>query len=395
MINSSYTGIQNNRINFRGLNPLSRAEAAREIITNAVPLKAVWPSASVLKAQTVINPRKFIDKTGKEIFGVSIKKGIVRNQDNSMFTGIMQTINKKGQNIQLTYECGFLRESKIDGKLFKRYYRDFPDNNKISCIVKYNGNHQEITTYNYDKTTGKKIFSKISIFDDDGNIVREERHCFHENGRISEIEKVEGELDNWENPNHSFVTKYSSEGKLLEEYEALSNGEIINLKKYDINEKLIEERATIEKPNSNIKKSFIRKPIYDKDGNFIKYKYENYRIRDERKKTYVSYDWPEEIAGTPFTMLRYTNGNEHYEIFGGSSGYTITANFDNAEYKLRFDFANNKIMPNGKITKKQIDKIIDMLKEGIQMAKENELNLESTSVAKAIRKLYEYINFYA
>ena len=64
---------------------------------------------------------KFVNKNNEEISDVVIKNGRAFLPNGSGFSGIMQTLNKKGDKVELLYEEGFMRASYINDVLSKKY----------------------------------------------------------------------------------------------------------------------------------------------------------------------------------------------------------------------------------------------------------------------------------
>ena len=108
--------------------------AKGKINTNNVPRN--------IKSEVVNNlenvARKFINEAGEEVKDV-VLKGKATLSDGSVFSGVMETVNKKGDKITIKYKDGFMRESYVNNKLHKiYYYKDLEHN--INSFYIYNQN---------------------------------------------------------------------------------------------------------------------------------------------------------------------------------------------------------------------------------------------------------------
>ena len=123
--------------------------------------------------------RKFISEEGKEVADVILSKGRAILPDGSFFSGVMETVNKKGDKISIKYADGFMQESDINGNFYKTYevLKELPTYIKkdIACYKRNEG-------------------VKINQFGDNG-LVGVHRHLFDEQGRVKRIvsQKVAGE----------------------------------------------------------------------------------------------------------------------------------------------------------------------------------------------------------
>lgn len=64
--------------------------------------------------------KKFVNEAGEEVQNV-ILKGKATLSDGSVFSGVMETVNEKGDKIVIKYKDGFMQESYINDKLHKIY----------------------------------------------------------------------------------------------------------------------------------------------------------------------------------------------------------------------------------------------------------------------------------
>lgn len=90
--------------------------AKGKINTNNVPQNIKSEVANNLENVA----RKFINEAGEEVQNV-ILKGKATLSDGSVFSGVMETVNEKGDKIAIKYKDGFMQESYINDKLHKIY----------------------------------------------------------------------------------------------------------------------------------------------------------------------------------------------------------------------------------------------------------------------------------
>ena len=64
--------------------------------------------------------KKFVNEAGEEVQNV-ILKGKATLSDGSVFSGVMETVNEKGDKIAIKYKDGFMQETYINDKLHKIY----------------------------------------------------------------------------------------------------------------------------------------------------------------------------------------------------------------------------------------------------------------------------------
>ena len=87
---------------------------------------AVAVAVAVAKTAKGKNPElnsalKFFTKSGDEVQGAFLKGGKAIMQDGTSFSGIMETVNKKGDKIKINFQDGFMSESYKNDTLFKTY----------------------------------------------------------------------------------------------------------------------------------------------------------------------------------------------------------------------------------------------------------------------------------
>ena len=123
----------------------------------------------------VENIKQFLNKDNQLVEGVTLNKGRAINADNTMFSGIMNTVNKKGEQITLEYQEGFIVSSKRNGKLFKKF-------ENIANLTREEG----VQITQYDKGTMK--FRTLITNYDNGQVKRIYRDVNPtRNGRILDL----------------------------------------------------------------------------------------------------------------------------------------------------------------------------------------------------------------
>ena len=116
------------------------------------------------------NIKKFLNSAGESVDNVKLQKGKAVLDDGSGFSGILETVNGKGQEIVIKYQDGFMAESTINGKLFKKF-ENLQSKPSISGANKIN----------YSRAQGVTI----KTFVENGNLEKEVSHLYDKNGKIS------------------------------------------------------------------------------------------------------------------------------------------------------------------------------------------------------------------
>ena len=101
----------------------------------------------------VENIKQFLNKDNQLVEGVTLNNGRAINADNTMFSGIMNTVNKKGEQITLEFQEGFIVSSKRNGELFKKF-------ENIANLTREQG----VQITQYDKGS-KKLQTLITKYD--------------------------------------------------------------------------------------------------------------------------------------------------------------------------------------------------------------------------------------
>ncbi len=143
----------------------------KKLPVDAGDLKNISQNVADTTSDIQKNVKKFFDSSGDEIAEkVSLEKGKALLADGSGFSGVLKTVNGNGQEISIGYKDGFITESIIDGKLYKKF------KNLRSEVI---GNN----TINYNRAQGVSI----ETFGKDGLIEKEISHLYDKNGSISRV----------------------------------------------------------------------------------------------------------------------------------------------------------------------------------------------------------------
>lgn len=176
------------------------------------------------KINTGEDIKNFIDKQGNKIEGVKLEKGKAIAQDGSLFSGVMETLSN-GRKVQIEYKDGHIVESKINGKLHKKF-----NNVQLS-----------------DGTILSREKAKTIIeYTPEGKLKNMSENLYYDNGKIKRHAGIYKAVDFFENGKiqaQDFrVTPYSDLSKIDFEPQRLSEISYPgNYKIYDENGKLIKE----------------------------------------------------------------------------------------------------------------------------------------------------------
>ena len=195
---------------------------------------------STSKSQKTKDKKQFFNNEHKLIDGVKLRNGRAINADNSLFSGYLQTINNKNQQINLRYQDGFLISSSIDNKLFKEY-------KEINGISRDKG--IQISEFN---DNGIKTSQRIIIFDNNGKVKRIYRDTNSSN-------------DSYKNA--ITATEYGENGEIAAKIKYDSEGNLQQAQIFDKNGNLTKEIGLeCALGDSRSGNDFIEK-IYDENGN--------------------------------------------------------------------------------------------------------------------------------
>lgn len=188
----------------------------------------------------VENIKQFLNKDNQLVEGVTLNKGRAINADNTMFSGIMNTVNKKGEQITLEYQNGFIVSSSKNGKLFKKFENianlTREEGVQITQYDKGTRKFQTLIT-NYDNGKAKRIFeSSIGQGDRwEANTAIE----FSPNGKISAKAQFKGAN------NLRQAQIYDDNGRLIREIEHQRNLKIPGFSSRGYAEKLYDENGIL------------------------------------------------------------------------------------------------------------------------------------------------------
>ena len=189
----------------------------------------------------VENIKQFLNKDNQLVEGVTLNKGRAINADNTMFSGIMNTVNKKGEQITLEYQEGFIVSSKRNGKLFKKF-------ENIANLTREEG----VQITQYDKGT-MKFRTLITNYD---------------NGQVKRIYRDVNPTKNWQTLGQTTAIEFTPSGKVAAKAEYNSMGALQKAQIFDEDGRVIREIGMASKLDSSIRhhdNSYIEKE-YRTDG---------------------------------------------------------------------------------------------------------------------------------
>ena len=136
-------------------------------IANVVVPAAVGLTIAAVKPKKVISAQNALTDALQDVI---LKNGRAVLPDGSFFSGLLETVNKKGDKIAIKYENGFMKESFVNGSLHKIY-------EDLKNIPAYIGTNIAKYTRNQGvkiKTLENGELSKISmhLYDDSGKVKR-------------------------------------------------------------------------------------------------------------------------------------------------------------------------------------------------------------------------------
>lgn len=239
--------------------------------------------------------KKFTDENNQDVQNVILQKGKAVLPDGSFFSGLMETVNKKGASIAIKYKDGFMQESSINGVLYKTY----EELKNIPAYIEKN-----VAKYSRDEGV------RVNLFDKNG---------------LSKI----------------FMHVYDSDGKVTRNVMQNSDG-IYNM--LDIQNGRIVAMSQFKHLN-------LRSLIFDESGDVIS------RVHSEGPLTFITKFNPDgsktqvgshilyDIVGTPATSYKPVKPKiaRFYELFSNSPYRTIEAKFKGKSHIL----ADEITMPDG------------------------------------------------
>ena len=199
----------------------------------------------------VENIKQFLNKDNQLVEGVTLNKGRAINADNTMFSGIMNTVNKKGEQITLEFQEGFIVSSKRNGELFKKF-------ENIANLTREQG----VQITQYDKGS-KKLQTLITKYDN-GQVKRIYRDLNPtRNGRISDL---------------TTAIEFTPSGKVAAKAEYNSMGALQKAQIFDEDGRVIREIGMASKLDSSIRHNGYIENEYRTDGTLKlrKYAFDSY-----------------------------------------------------------------------------------------------------------------------
>ena len=154
----------------------------------------------------VENIKQFLNKDNQLVEGVTLNNGRAINADNTMFSGVMNTVNKKGEQITLEFQEGFIVSSKRNGELLKKF-------ENIANLTREQG----VQITQYDKGS-KKLQTLITKYD---------------NGQVKRIYRDLNPTRNRQILDLSTAIEFTPSGKVAAKAEYNSMGTLQNAQIFD------------------------------------------------------------------------------------------------------------------------------------------------------------------
>ena len=214
----------------------------------------------------VENIKQFLNKDNQLVEGVTLNKGRAINADNTMFSGIMNTVNKKGEQITLEFQEGSIVSSKRNGKLFKKF-------ENIANLTREEG----VQITQYDKGA-RKFRTLITNYD---------------NGKVKRIYRDVNPTRNGQSLDPSTAIEFTPSGKVAAKAEYNSMGALQKAQIFDEDGRVIREIGMLYKLDG--------KTTYD--GRYIEKEYRTDGTLKLRKYAFDSYYPVESTADNRIRML--------------------------------------------------------------------------------------------
>ena len=187
----------------------------------------------------VENIKQFLNKDNQLVEGVTLNNGTEINAESTMFSGIMNTVNKKGEQITLEFQEGSIVSSKRNGKLFKKF-------ENIANLTREEG----VQITQYDKGS-KKLQTLITKYDN-GQVKRIYRDLNPtRNGRILDL---------------TTAIEFTPSGKVAAKAEYNSMGTLQKAQIFDEDGRVIREIGMASKLDSSIRHNGYIEKEYRTDG---------------------------------------------------------------------------------------------------------------------------------
>mgnify|MGYP005780147417 CR=1 FL=1 len=214
----------------------------------------------------VENIKQFLNKDNQLVEGVTLNNGRAINADNTMFSGIMNTVNKKGEQITLEFQEGFIVSSKRNGELFKKF-------ENIANLTREQG----VQITQYDKGS-KKLQTLITKYD---------------NGQVKRIYRDLNPTRNRQILDLSTAIEFTPSGKVAAKAEYNSMGTLQNAQIFDEDGRVRREIGMLYKLDG--------KTSYD--GRYIEKEYRTDGTLKLKKYAFDSYYPVESTADNRIRML--------------------------------------------------------------------------------------------
>ena len=225
----------------------------------------------------VENIKQFLNKDNQLVEGVTLNKGRAINADNTMFSGIMNTVNKKGEQITLEFQEGFIVSSKRNGELFKKF-------ENIANLTREEG--VQITQYDKGERKLQTLITKY----DNGQVKRIYRDLNPtRNGRISDL---------------TTAIEFTPSGKVAAKAEYNSFGTLQKAQIFDEDGRVIREIGMASKLDSSIRHNGYIENEYRTDGTL-----------KVRRRAFDSYYPVESTADNRIRMLSENKLHRPNKIF--------------------------------------------------------------------------------
>lgn len=262
----------------------------------------------------VENIKQFLNKDNQLVEGVTLNNGRAINADNTMFSGVMNTVNKKGEQITLEFQEGFIVSSKRNGELLKKF-------ENIANLTREQG----VQITQYDKGS-KKLQTLITKYD---------------NGQVKRIYRDLNPTRNRQILDLSTAIEFTPSGKVAAKAEYNSMGTLQNAQIFDEDGRVRREIGMSYKLDG--------KTSYD--GRYIEKEYRTDGTLKLKKYAFDSY-YP--VKSTADNRIRMLSENKLYRpnqiFYYGNDGSTIQKSVSTSpkyqEQSIEFDdgFSNYKLI---------------------------------------------------
>ena len=253
----------------------------------------------------VENIKQFLNKDNQLVEGVTLNNGRAINADNTMFSGIMNTVNKKGEQITLEFQEGFIVSSKRNGELFKKF-------ENIANLTREQG----VQITQYDKGS-KKLQTLITKYD---------------NGQVKRIYRDLNPTRNSQILDLTTAIEFTPSGKVAAKAEYNSMGTLQKAQIFDEDGRVIREIGMLYKLDG--------KTSYD--GRYIEKEYRTDGTLKLKKYAFDSYYPVESTADNRIRMLSENklhrpNAIHYYDNSGTNIQKIVSTSPKYQEQSIEFD----------------------------------------------------------